>query len=234
MDAAVARICGFIQAGQPAAVVTLGAEMAMHALADPQYKAAINAANLVVPDTIGIIVASRMLGQPLPERVPGIELIERLCACCAAQGWPVYFLGAAKTVAAKAAAALVGRHPNLRVAGTHEGYFASARSAEIAAEIARTNPKLVLVALGFPRQEFWTRDNLPSLGPVTCIGVGGSFDVLAGRLSRAPALWRRAGLEWLYRLAREPRRLRRQLALPRFLACVALQSARRRPTQPLL
>ena len=227
MQSAVARITQWMAARQPARVVTLGAEMVMLAKREPGYREVINAADLVVADTVGILLAARALKTPLPQRVPGIEMLEELCAVCAARGWPVYLLGARGDTAAKAAAALASRHRGLRIAGTHHGYFTLDSQSAVIERIKQSGARLVLVALGFPRQEFWTRAHCAQLGGAVCIGVGGSFDVLAGRIKRAPHLLRRAGLEWFYRLVREPRRLRRQLVLPQFAMQVAAQALRR-------
>jgi N-acetylglucosaminyldiphosphoundecaprenol N-acetyl-beta-D-mannosaminyltransferase len=218
MDEAVARIEGFVQTGKAAQVVTLGAEMANLAYVDPTYRAAINGADLVVADTIGIVVAARLLGKPLRERVAGIDLLQRVCAGVASRGTAVFLLGGAPEVAAAAAEALKRAHPGLQIAGTHHGYFADDESPAMCALIKASGARIVFVGLGFPRQEYWIQRNLPNLGAIVCVGVGGSFDVLAGRLPRAPLAVRRVGLEWLYRLMREPRRLRRQLALPVFAA----------------
>jgi N-acetylglucosaminyldiphosphoundecaprenol N-acetyl-beta-D-mannosaminyltransferase len=217
---ALNRIVTFVRDGRPAQVVTFGAEMAVRACHDERYRDAVNGADLVVADTVGIVWASRMVGTPLRERVAGIELVERVCEIASGS---VYFLGGADGVAAEAATALGTRHPKMRVAGSRHGYFADGESGAIVDEIRASGASLVLVALGFPRQEFWIRDNLKALGVVTCIGVGGAFDVWAGRSKRAPESWRRAGLEWFYRLVTEPHRLGRQLALPEFAIRVLFQ-----------
>lgn len=224
--AAVARIEQLVAAGRAAQVVTLGAEMANLAHDDARYRAVINTADLVVPDTIGIVLASRWIGAPLPERVAGIDLVERLCARAAQNDLPVFLLGGAPGVARAAGMMLMQRHNGLQLAGVEHGYFEDAQDAAIADRIAASGARLVFVGLGFPRQEYWIRDHLARLGTAVCIGVGGSFDVLSGLRSRAPLAMRRLGLEWLYRLMREPRRLRRQLALPLFAARAAAQALR--------
>lgn len=227
-NAALARIEQFLAAGKPAQVVTLGAEMANLAHDDARYRAVVNAADLVVPDTIGIVLASRWIGVPLPERVAGIDLVERLCAVAVQRDVAVYLLGGASGVAAAAGVALTQRHAGLRIAGADHGYFDDAESGAICERIRASGARLVFVGLGFPRQEYWIHDHLAQLGAAVCVGIGGSFDVLSGRLARAPAAVRRAGLEWLYRLVREPHRLRRQLALPLFAARAAGQALRAR------
>lgn len=226
--AALARIEQLLAAGTAAQVVTLGAEMANLAHDDARYRAVINAADLVIPDTIGIVLASRWIGVPLPERVAGIDLVERLCALAAQRGLPIYLLGGAPGVARAASMALMQRHAGLRVAGAEHGYLEDTQAIAIADRIRSSGARLVFVGLGFPRQEYWIQEHLARLGAAVCIGVGGSFDVLSGMRERAPLAMRRLGLEWLYRLMREPRRLRRQLALPLFAARAASQALRAR------
>jgi len=213
MDDAVERIASLVSAGRASHVVTFGAEMAVFAQRDRRYRDAVGAADLVVPDTVGVVWAMHRRGSAQRERVAGIELVERLCDDVRV---PTFFLGAAEGVATSAAAALKERHPSLAVAGVHHGYFRDEESASVAETIRASGARLVLVALGFPRQELWIRDHLRHVGPATCIGVGGAFDVWAGKAVRAPEAWRRAGFEWLYRLVREPARVGRQLALPEF------------------
>ena len=222
VDAASALECimGFVRDGRSAHVVTFGAEMAIRAAREPAYRQVVNGADLVVADSVGVVWASRILGRPLHERVAGIELVERLCDVA---DFPMFLLGAAQGVAESAAAQLSAAHPRLRIVGTHHGYFEDRGSAPIVGAIKASGARLVLVALGVPRQEYWIRENLAQLGALACIGVGGAFDVWAGKVPRAPEAWRRAGLEWLYRLAREPRRVGRQLALPEFAMRVLLQ-----------
>jgi N-acetylglucosaminyldiphosphoundecaprenol N-acetyl-beta-D-mannosaminyltransferase len=222
---ALASIEGFLASARAAHVVTFGAEMAMRAQVDAAYRGVINSADLVVADTVGIVWASRVLGRALRERVAGIDLVEALLESVDV---PVYFLGAAGGVAADAAAALARRHARLRIAGCRDGYFARDESAAIAETVRASGARIALIALGFPRQEFFIWEHLVRMGPCVCIGVGGAFDVWAGRVRRAPERWRRAGLEWLYRLITQPQRLGRQLALPAFAIRVLIQASRRR------
>lgn len=212
-----------IERGTPAHVVTFGAEMAVYAAQNADYRAAINAADLVVADTVGVATAMRAFGALQRDRVPGIELAAALIARCAANGLPVYLLGGAPGVAQAAARTLTAEHPGLRVAGARDGYFPPEEEGGVARDVRASGARLVLVGLGFPKQELFVRRNFDRLGDATFIGVGGSFDVWSGRVARAPEAWRRAGLEWLYRLASEPHRWRRQMALPSFAARVAWQ-----------
>jgi len=225
---AAAGIASWIRQGRRAQVVTLGAEMATLAARDDAYRAAINGADLIVPDTVGIVWASRVLRRPLRERVAGIDLVEHVLRDSPPSSVRVFILGAAAGVAESAAQALGQRFPSVVICGMHHGFFERDHDAQLAYLVRSSGAQLVLVGMGFPLQEFWIRTNLAALGNAVCIGVGGAVDVWAGRVTRAPEAWRRAGLEWLYRLVREPARFRRQLALPRFAALVFAQAMRER------
>jgi N-acetylglucosaminyldiphosphoundecaprenol N-acetyl-beta-D-mannosaminyltransferase len=216
---AVRAILELAAGPKPSLVVTLGTEMVMRAQSDDRFRAVVERSALSLCDTAGVEFAARLAGTSMP-RVAGIELIDALAHACAAQDVPIYLLGAKGDTAQRAAAELVRRHPGLTVAGARDGYFAQSESAAVAAQIAAAAPRLVFVALGSPRQEFWIDEHLAATGAGAGIGVGGSFDVLAGTVSRAPAFWRRMNLEWFYRLLSEPSRWRRQLALPKFAVLV--------------
>jgi N-acetylglucosaminyldiphosphoundecaprenol N-acetyl-beta-D-mannosaminyltransferase len=219
---AAARIMTFAREGTGAQVVTLGTEMVVHAQSDERFRNVVNASALSLCDTVGVLSVARRRGADLHERVTGIELVERLCAQAAREELPVYFLGGAEGAAADAAGIMEARFPGLIVAGTRNGFFADDEVADIVAEIRASGAKLLFVGLGSPRQELWLAEHLRETGAGAAVGVGGSFDVLGGRVTRAPRFMRRLGLEWFYRLVKEPRRWRRQLALPYFVWLVAL------------
>jgi N-acetylglucosaminyldiphosphoundecaprenol N-acetyl-beta-D-mannosaminyltransferase len=221
-DEAAERILSLARQANGAQVVTLGTEMVVAAQHDERFRAVVNRAALSLCDTVGLLSVARRRGGTLRERVTGVELIERLCDLAALEGLPVYFLGGAPCVAADAAAILEALHPGLTIAGTREGYFTDDENASVVAAIRESGAKLLFVGLGSPRQEFWLAENLRETGCGAGIGVGGSFDVISGRVERAPQIMRRFGLEWLYRLVKEPHRWRRQLALPYFVWLVAL------------
>lgn len=222
---AVERIAALAAARSPAIVVTLGVEMVMEAQRNPRFRSLVNRTALSLCDTVGILLASRLRGGPLRERVTGIDLIGPLAERSARSGdLRLFLFGAAPGVAERAAAALARDYPGVRVAGTRNGYFAPEESTAIARAIDQSGANVVLVGLGSPKQEFWLDEHLAATGASVGIGVGGSFDVLAGSAVRAPRWLQRAGLEWLFRLVREPARWRRQLALPRF-AAAALREA---------
>lgn len=226
VDAAEAteQIMNLARSDSGAQVVTLGTEMAVYAQRNPEFRRIVNAAALSVCDTVGLLMVARRRGAALRERVTGVELIEHLCAAAAQSGELVYFLGGAPGIAQRAAAELERRYPGLRVAGTRDGFFPQNDSERIAQAVRESGARLLFVGLGSPRQEFWISKYARAAGVGAAIGVGGSFDVVSGNVERAPAAWRNLNLEWLYRLVREPRRWRRQLALPYFVWLVTLES----------
>lgn len=208
-------------------ICTVNPEFIMDARRDPAFAATLARADLRVPDGVGVLWAARLLGAPLRERVTGSDGVDILCAQAAAQGWRVFFLGAAPGVAAKAATILVARYPGLQVAGTYAGSPDEAEWPAIYAHLAAAQPDLLFVAYGHPRQDFWIdrhRDELPAR---VAMGVGGALDFVAGVTVRAPAWMRRLGLEWLHRLIQEPWRWRRMRKLPLFAFLVMVQAMRR-------
>lgn len=208
-----------------AVVVTLGVEMIMEAQRNDAFRRVVNGAALVTCDSIGLLLASRLRGGSVRERVTGVELVDALAARSASRGdVRLYLFGGAGDTARRAAATLQRRYPGLTVAGARSGYFREEESDAIAAAIAASGANVLLAGLGFPKQELWLARYLGATGCGVGIGVGGSLDVYAGNVVRAPATLRRLGLEWAYRLVKEPRRWRRQLALPRF-ALAALGEA---------
>jgi N-acetylglucosaminyldiphosphoundecaprenol N-acetyl-beta-D-mannosaminyltransferase len=213
----VEQIMTFVHGQEPSYVVTLGTEMVVGAQDDERFRTILNGAALSLCDTIGVMYAARLHDVYIVQPVTGVDLIDPLCEALAAQGASVYFLGAAGDTAERAARSVLERHPKLPIAGWHHGYFPPNEGAAVAAGIAQSGAAVVFVGLGSPRQEYWLSEHLSATGCRVGIGVGGSFDVLAGNVVRAPASWQKMGLEWLYRLIREPKRWRRQLVLPRFV-----------------
>ena len=199
-------------------VVTPNPEIVWLARRRADLAAALNGADLVIPDGIGVVYASRILGTPLPERVPGIELTQALLQRAAKRELPVYLLGAKPGVAERAAENLRGEYPGLRVVGCGDGYFTE--DGPVLENIRASGARLILVCLGFPRQELWMAAHRGEVGDALMLGVGGSMDVFAGDVERAPEAWRRAGLEWLYRLLKQPSRIKRMVKLPLFMLSV--------------
>jgi N-acetylglucosaminyldiphosphoundecaprenol N-acetyl-beta-D-mannosaminyltransferase len=208
-------------AGQRTFVITANPEFVMLARRDAELGEIARSGDLIVADGTGVLVASRILGDRLPGRVPGRLLVPAVLRLISG---PVYLLGAAPGVAERAAAALTGQIPSLRVAGTYAGSPVPESDEVIRERIQAAEARVLLVAYGMPAQERWIARNLPLLPSVrTAIGVGGVFDQLAGRVRLPPRFVHAIGLEWLWRLAFEPRRWRRQRVLPVFAALVARQ-----------
>lgn len=209
-------------------IVTVNPEFVMTAQRDITFRQCINQAALVVADGIGVVWAMRYLRQPTPERVTGVDIVGALAKRCAEKGYRLYLLGAAPGVAEVAAMRLQELAPGLLVAGTYAGSPALEEEETILERIRVTQADIVCVAYGAPAQELWIQRNLTRLPVAVAIGVGGAFDFLSGRQLRAPRLMQRMGLEWLYRLYREPWRWRRMLALPRFAFYVLLKGSKGR------
>jgi N-acetylglucosaminyldiphosphoundecaprenol N-acetyl-beta-D-mannosaminyltransferase len=214
---ALHRITQFVEDGAPHHVVTPDSSAVVRAQEDPELMEILRSADLVTADGAGLVWMAKVMGLPLWERVSGVDLMDHICELAAEKGYSIYLVGAAPGVAAEAADKLKARHPGLTVAGTMHGYFSDGEEPEVVRQIAEAKPDVLFVALGVPRQEKWIRRHLDELGVPVAIGVGGSFDVIAGRLKRAPAFMQRWGLEWLWRALRQPSRLPRLLALPRFV-----------------
>jgi N-acetylglucosaminyldiphosphoundecaprenol N-acetyl-beta-D-mannosaminyltransferase len=215
---ALACIADFIATGGPHQVVTVNPEFVIEARRNPAFRAVLAAADLATPDGFGLLLVAKWRGTPFRGRVTGVDLVGRIASEAAARGWSLYLLGAAPGVAERAAAALCRAHPGLRVVGCYAGSPRAADEPAIRARIAQARPDVLLVAYGHPAQDLWIARNQPYLRVPVAIGVGGAFDYLAGAVPRAPAWLRRLGLEWLYRLIRQPWRWRRILdAVPLFL-----------------
>lgn len=214
----LALIEAFIASGQPHQLVTVNPEFVVEAQHDAEFRQIINRAALAMPDGIGVLKAARFLGTtPLPERVAGSDLVVRLAELSHLKGYRIYFLGAQPGVAEQAIEKLRQPYPNLQVAGTYAGSPAIAENEAIVERILPTRPDILLVAYGAPRQDKWIARNLERLQIPVCIGVGGSFDFIAGTQQRAPAWVQRLGLEWFHRLLTQPWRWRRIWnAVPRF------------------
>lgn len=208
-------------------VVTANPEIVMAARTDAAFGQAVGRADLVLPDGVGIVWAARLLGTPVPERVPGIELMEALLDVAARRGYRVFFLGASDGVAEEAAVNVQRRYPGLEVVGTHHGYFSPAEETSVVALVEQAKPDLLFVALGAPRQELFIARHRAAWSVPVAMGVGGALDVLAGRVRRAPGWVQSVGMEWFYRFLQQPRRLPRLLALPRFAVLVLLDAVRR-------
>ena len=196
-------------------VVTPNPELVQRAGKEPAFRDVLNGADLVLPDGVGIIYAAKILGRPLQGRVPGIDFAAALCGKLAQNGKRLFLLGAKPGVAQRAAENLKKDHPGLTVCGVHDGYFKE--DGPVVEEIRAAKADAVFVCLGFPRQEYWMAQNGEAAGARLLVGLGGSLDVFAGEVKRAPEGFQKLGLEWFYRLITQPSRIGRMAKLPLFL-----------------
>lgn len=221
LDGAAARVAGWIEGkDSPRYVVTPDSLAVLRYREDGLYRDAVAGASMVLPDGTGVLLASRLLGLHFPERVSGIDLVLKLLEMGSRRGWRFYLLGGEEGVAEAASERISRLYPGVEVVGFRHGYFGPSEEEEVARSVRESSPDVVLVAMGVPRQEIWMRRWVPFLGPVVAIGVGGTLDVLSGRLRRAPRWMIALGLEWLYRLLQEPWRIRRVAKLPLFVLLV--------------
>jgi N-acetylglucosaminyldiphosphoundecaprenol N-acetyl-beta-D-mannosaminyltransferase len=215
---AIERIAGFVTEDGPHHAVTVNPEFVMEARRNSAFRRVLAAADMATPDGFGLLLAARLRGNAFRGRVTGVALAELVAARAAERGWSLFLLGAAPGVAERAAEALQRKYPGLRVVGCYAGSPRCDEEPAIRARIIAAQPTVLLVAYGHPAQELWIARNQPLLRVPVAIGVGGVFDYLAGETPRAPVWMRRIGLEWLYRLIRQPQRWRRILvAVPLFL-----------------
>ena len=225
MTEAVERGMELVRSPGPHYVVTPNPEIVEVCREDSGARAAVNGADLVLPDGIGVSKGAAMLGTPLKERTPGVEFATHLMDKLAEEGKSLYLLGAKPGVAEQAGAKLAAAHPGLRIAGTHDGYFKE--DGPVVAAIRQSGADVVFVCLGAPKQEKWMAKNGTATGARLLCGLGGSLDVFAGVVERAPKFWTDHGLEWFYRLCKEPRRIGRMMKLPLFLIHVKQEKRHR-------
>lgn len=209
-------------------IVTPNSEIIVNASKDPELKRIIEQADLIIPDGIGLVYASRILGVPLKERVTGIDFLDAILGYLEETGQSIFFLGSKPGdgenpgVAEMAVEKMKVKYKNLQVAGTHHGYFKEADEGNIIKEINNSGADFLCIALGSPKQEKFVSRHREELKVKGTIGVGGSLDVWAGTLKRAPEFYRNHGLEWLYRLIQQPSRYKRMAALPLFMGKVVV------------
>ena len=201
-----------IEAGGFHYAVTPNPEFLLAAQKNEAFRTVLNQADLSMPDGIGVVYASKILGRPLNGRVPGIDFADGLMAGMAQHGKRLFLLGSKPGIAEMASVNLRQRHPGLTVCGTHDGYFKE--DAPVIQAVREAEPDVVLVCLGAPKQELWMAQNGPATGAKFMVGLGGALDVFAGQTERAPEAWQKAGMEWLYRLIKDPKRINRMAKLP--------------------
>ena len=215
MEEAVGTAMGHIAARSRCRVVTPNAEFALEAKKNPRFLKILNDSQLVLADGISVVLASKIIGDPMQGRVTGVGFAQALAAAMAQEGKSIFLLGAKPGVAEKAAQKLQETYPGLKIAGTHDGYFKE--EGPVVEAINAAKPDALLVCLGAPKQEYFMEDHDCELEVPVMAGLGGSMDVLAGNVQRAPEFYQKHGLEWLYRLVKEPQRWRRMIKLPLYL-----------------
>lgn len=201
---------------KPFAVYTPNSEIILYAYKNPDYMEIINRGDMITPDGIGVVHASKILKRPLKERVGGFDLANVALEKIAGTGKTVYLFGGKPGVAEEAAKKICSLYPGTEICGTADGYFDAEKEQKIIADIHEKKPDLLFVCLGFPKQETWIDTHKNELDAKVIMGIGGSLDVFAGTVKRAPVGFQKLGLEWLYRLLKQPSRFIRMLALPKF------------------
>ena len=220
MDGCMDRIAGFVRSGRPHLIATADASGLVQAQTDSELRELYETADLVTPDSAGVVWALRRAGRAVPARVSGVDLVDRACRTSADTGWRIFFLGAAHGVAELAAEQMRLRHPGCNIVGARHGYFPPESDDVVAAEIAETKPDLLFVAMGIPRQEKFIRATESVIGAKVAMGVGGTFDVFSGKVRRAPKAIQAVRMEWAWRLAQNPKKIDKVRLLPRFVALV--------------
>lgn len=204
-----------IEAGKQSTIIAVNPEKVIGAERNGELRELINSSTYQIPDGVGILLASKLKGGSISSRVTGVDMMERLIRFAAEEHHKVFLYGAKEDVVSQAKANLEAKYPGLDISGYENGYEQDQE--KVVSKINESKATLLFVAMGSPKQELWIRENMSKLDVKVFQGVGGSFDVFAGKVQRAPLFFRKLGIEWLYRLAKEPKRLKRQLALPRFL-----------------
>lgn len=217
-DGTIRRIFSRLDNNEKSFIVAINPEKLMNSRKDPELRDILNTATVGIPDGIGVILASRLRGGNIKNRITGVDMMETLCKEAGMRDVPVFLYGAKPGVAKQAAEKLQEQYPSLEVAGTLDGYVKDEE--EIIETINNSGAKILFVALGSPTQERFIIRNMEKINVSVFQGVGGSFDVFSGNIQRAPAGFRKLGLEWFYRLLKEPSRWKRQLLLPKFLIAV--------------
>ncbi|MFS1514979.1 WecB/TagA/CpsF family glycosyltransferase [Bacillus sp. SCS-151] len=216
-----------MQVSQKTFIVTANPEIITYAKSNPSYDLTLKKATYIIPDGAGIVIASKILGKPLKEKLTGIDFMEKLLNIANDHRYKIYLLGAKPDVIGLTAKNIQQRYPHVDIVGFHHGYFDD-NDETIISHIKETEPDIVLVGLGFPKQENWIAKSMHNFNKGVFIGLGGSFNVWAGVVKRAPKIWRDTNLEWLYRLIKEPSRLKRMIAIPKFMVRVLKKKYHRR------
>jgi len=218
MEEALERVQKFIEDGnRPHCIFAVNPEKNFSVPANPVLYETFRNADLLIPDGIGVVMASRILYHAILSRVPGVELMERICGLAAEKKYRIFIYGAKEEINHKAVDILIEKYPGIRIVGRANGYVKEEEMHELIMNINDSKAQILFLALGSPMQEKWYSDYKNMLETVrVCQGIGGTLDAITGNVKRAPEIWCNAGLEWLYRLLSEPKRIRRQKVLPIF------------------
>ncbi|RFU69550.1 glycosyltransferase [Peribacillus saganii] len=214
-DEILADLKNRMQQDLKSTIIAVNPEKVIKAEQSNELRELINSATYQIPDGIGVLLASKLKGGRITSRVTGVDMMERLLGFAAKEGYRVFLYGAKEEVVSKARENIIAKYPGITIAGYENGYVQDPD--QVINKINEAKADILFVAMGSPKQELWIREHMNKMGVKVFQGVGGSFDVFAGHVKRAPLFFRKLGLEWLYRLLKEPKRLKRQLALPRFL-----------------
>jgi exopolysaccharide biosynthesis WecB/TagA/CpsF family protein len=237
LAATVAACDDLIQRRACAQQVSINVAKLVDLRRDNRLRAFVDDCTLVNADGQGVVWAARILGDPIPERVAGIDLMHELLALAEARGYRVFILGAREEVLDRAITTIQNRHPDLNLVGYHHGHFADDETDAVASVVAKARPDILFVAMSSPRKEYWLSTNARALEIPFAMGVGGSIDIVAGHTRRAPHWMQRAGLEWVFRLLQEPKRMWRRYLVTntRFAALIVTELVRRRlaPSAPI-
>ncbi len=220
MKETLAQIEQFIASDRCNLIITADASGLVQAQTDPYFQQLFAKAALITPDSAGVLWAAKRFGTPLKERVSGVDIVQEVCRISADKGYRIYFLGAAPGVAELAAEKLRLRFPGCNIVGARHGYFPPESDSVVAQEVAETKPDVLFVAMGIPRQEKFIEATSEIIGAKVAMGVGGSFDVFSGKVRRAPKLFQRMRMEWLWRLLQNPKKIGKVMLLPRFVMLV--------------
>lgn len=223
---AVDEIFKMLSENRPHAVYTPNSEIIMTAYKDEEFRTVLNSADMLTADGIGVVYASKILHNPIEERAAGYDIACGVIERIAETGHGLYLFGGKPGIAEEAQRRLDEKYPFIRIVGTHNGYFTDAEIPEIIEDINNSGANIVFVCLGAPAQEKWINANMHKLNARVLMGVGGTIDVIAGNAERAPEKWCNMGLEWLYRLLKQPKRFFRMMALPKFALTVLFKGER--------
>ena len=226
MDEAVERIATWCHEDNLHHIITADAYMVETASHHNELRNIINNASLVTPDSSGVILASKLYGDPILNKTSGCEMAENLCKISGDKNIRIFFLGAKPEVVTTAVNKMKEKYPDVQIAGSHHGYFNEDENDNICQMIKDSNSHLLFVAFGIPKQEFWIKNNLHKTGAKVAIGIGGTFDVMSGIVNRAPVIYQKLYLEWLYRYFQDPTKSYKLKKLPAFFIKAILRKGK--------